>query len=282
LLLVLFAVDAVRNAHSDSGRDRVRKLRVTVAGFALLSVAVWGLEIHSRRKARRDWQRALHVAVILLEREPLSPTASDTFASEADAATRFLAHELRRRAPGSGEPFWLHMFGPLPHPTDLPNPPPEDSLVARALHAWELNRALRHIDDSLGLPAGRFDMRLYVLARPPASARGLRFVEGFAQAQGEVGFVRVDLDEKMAGTAWSAVLHELLHLVGAQDKYDARGRALVPDGLADPAQTPLFPQLRAEIMAGDIPLDDTRSRLPKDLSELSVGDATASEIGWLR
>lgn len=281
LLLLLFAFDALRTAQSDSGRERARKARVALAGLALLVAIVWGLETRARRLARRTWQRPLHVAVVLLERDAISAKAADEFLKQANSAIDFLAQQRKRYGSQSEEPVWLHTFGPLSHRRDLPDPPLDDSMLGRAVYAWKLNSALNDVDDELSLSSGRFDVRLYVLVHPPASERGPRFVEGFAEAGGEVGIVRVDLDEKMVGTAWGAVLHELLHSVGGRDKYDARGRALVPEGLADPDQVPRYPQSQAEIMAGDIPLGDGRSRLPKDLSELTIGSATAREIGWL-
>jgi hypothetical protein len=282
LVLVLFIIDVCRNGRRASRGEQLRKVRVTVAVVALLVAVVWGLETHTRREDRRSWRRALHVAVILLERQTMAAPVSAAFLGAAADAMDFLALERRRHAPESTAPFWLHVAGPLPYSHDVADPPRADSLLTRASYAWDLHRELAAIDRAAGVASGRFDMRLYVLATKPASYRGARFVEGFAEAGGEVGIVRVDLDEKMIGTAWSAVLHELLHAVGAQDKYDERGRAIVPVGLAEPDRTPRYPQRRAEVMAGDIPLGDGRSRLPTGFSELSIGRATAQEIGWLR
>jgi hypothetical protein len=75
----------------------------------------------------------------------------------------------------------------------------------------------------------------------------------------------------------------LLHTLGATDKYD-RGslQPLAPDGLGDPEQQPRYPQDFAEIMAGRIALSPTRAEIPEDLDRVTVGTATAREIGWLR
>lgn len=75
--------------------------------------------------------------------------------------------------------------------------------------------------------------------------------------------------------------HELLHVLGATDKYDpATGLPVPPDGLADPAARPLYPQRRAEIMAGAVAESTTRARMPASLRGTVVGLATAQEIGW--
>jgi hypothetical protein len=211
LVLVLFIFDVFRNARRDSAGAQLRKVRVTLAVVALLVAVVWALETHTRREDRRSWRRALHVAVILLERQTIAAPVSGAFLRAAADAMDFLATERRRHAPESTEPVWLHVAGPLPYSHDFADPPRADSLLTRASYAWDLHRELAAIDHAAGVASGRFDMRLYILADKPASDRGARFVEGFAEAGGEVGIVRVDLDEKMVGTAWSAVLHELLH-----------------------------------------------------------------------
>jgi hypothetical protein len=55
-----------------------------------------------------------------------------------------------------------------------------------------------------------------------------------------------------------------------------------PDGYADPERMPLFPQLKAEIMGGRIPISETQAIIPNGLKEVSVGSQTAAEIRWLR
>jgi hypothetical protein len=76
--------------------------------------------------------------------------------------------------------------------------------------------------------------------------------------------------------------HELFHTLGAGDHYDANGHATFPSGFAEPESKPLYPQRAAELMARNIPLSPTTERPPETLSELSVGDASAREIGWRR
>jgi hypothetical protein len=78
-------------------------------------------------------------------------------------------------------------------------------------------------------------------------------------------------------------MHELLHTLGASDKYDRRsGRPLVPEGLGDPSQDPRYPQTQGEIMAGRIAVSATQAELPDSLADMVIGAATAREIGWTR
>ncbi|HET6585306.1 MAG TPA: hypothetical protein VFG69_17730 [Nannocystaceae bacterium] len=87
-----------------------------------------------------------------------------------------------------------------------------------------------------------------------------------------------------AGDANQVVIaHELLHTLGATDKYDvATGRPRLPDGVAEPDRRPVYPQDRGEIMAGRIALSPTEAVVPDDLHAMVVGAATAQEIGWTK
>ncbi|MGZ5031405.1 MAG: hypothetical protein ACXV8I_12530, partial [Methylobacter sp.] len=78
------------------------------------------------------------------------------------------------------------------------------------------------------------------------------------------------------------IAHEFLHTVGATDKYDADNNALFPIGYADPEQSPLYPQAKAEIMVGRIPLSATNGRMAAGLDECVIGKQTAKEIDWLQ
>ena len=87
----------------------------------------------------------------------------------------------------------------------------------------------------------------------------------------------------MTGANDVVIAHELLHTVGATDKYDPVTDApRLPDGLGDPQQQPLYPQRYAELMAGRRMLAPDRWRQPSSLDEVVVGRATALEIRWAR
>ena len=78
------------------------------------------------------------------------------------------------------------------------------------------------------------------------------------------------------------IAHEILHTVGATDKYRANGEPVFPTGYADPDKTPRYPQNLAEIMAGRIPLSLNTSRMAESLDECMIGPVTAAEINWLK
>ena len=77
------------------------------------------------------------------------------------------------------------------------------------------------------------------------------------------------------------ITHELLHTLGAGDKYElGSNQPIYPAGYADPELTPLYPQEFAEIMGGRIPVSQISSITPQSLDAVIVGPYTADEIGW--
>ncbi|MEE9322312.1 MAG: hypothetical protein V3U76_17870 [Granulosicoccus sp.] len=75
--------------------------------------------------------------------------------------------------------------------------------------------------------------------------------------------------------------HELLHTVGAIDKYEEWGNPAFPVGYANPARKPLFPQRSAEVMAGRIPTSYSSSYMAESLKSVVLNQYTAAEINWL-
>jgi len=93
--------------------------------------------------------------------------------------------------------------------------------------------------------------------------------------------VHLFADGGMRGSNDTVIAHELLHTLGATDKYDLRtNQPVLPDGFAEPDREPLYPQSFAELMGGRIPVSTTESTTPESLEKVIVGGKTASEIGW--
>ena len=87
----------------------------------------------------------------------------------------------------------------------------------------------------------------------------------------------------MRGSNAVVIAHELLHTLGASDRYDlGTGLPQHPLGYAEPERRPLHPQRLAEIMGGRIPLSATRAEISRSLDQVILGNATAHEIRWLR
>jgi hypothetical protein len=122
-------------------------------------------------------------------------------------------------------------------------------------------------------------VRLFLLYRDPERTPVLPHSTGLAK--GMFGFVNVFADRSMQATNLVVTAHELLHTLGATDKYDpATNQPSMPAGFAEPDRQPLYPQSLAELMAGRIPISPTEATIPSSLRSVVVGPATAAEIGW--
>jgi hypothetical protein len=154
-----------------------------------------------------------------------------------------------------------------------------DGVVDLAKHAWALHRFAADLDRRAEVPASGFDACVYLVVRPPARA-DRAFVEGQSEQGGRLAVARAELDESMAPLALFVATHELLHTLGASDKYDSAGRILVPSGLPEPDLVPRYPQRFAEVMARNLAIAPEVEEPPTTLAELAVGPETATEIGW--
>jgi hypothetical protein len=123
------------------------------------------------------------------------------------------------------------------------------------------------------------DVRIFVLYQGKKTNGPLERSVGVKNAG--YGIVNAVASRHLAARNRIIITHELLHILGASDKYDLyTGQPLAPGGLANPGQSPLYPQSRAEIMAGRIASSTSEWHRPPSLKSCVIGARTASEIGW--
>lgn len=252
-----------------------RKIRIAVLLFVLATV------IHRAwlQEQQLQWQDTVHVT--------LYPISVDGGADAADyiqkleparfrAIADYLAEESTRYELGINRPFELRLG---PRIASMPPKPPQDGGIMQAV-MWSLHFrwwAWRN-SPPIAMPA---DMQLYLLYHDPRQHDVLP--HSTALNKGRLGMINVYADAGLEKQNAVVITHELLHAVGASDKYDrATNQPIFPQGYAEPDKHPLYPQDLAEIMAGRIPLDRDRAAIPEALSETLIGVNTAAEIGWLR
>ncbi|HSO30945.1 MAG TPA: hypothetical protein VLT33_00475 [Labilithrix sp.] len=257
-------------------------MRVGILLTVLFVVVLWAVKDVRSRRARNAWDHTLDVSVTLVRIEPVDDAAIGALRARLPLLEDRLAAELHRYRPGAPRPFRFHLAGPV---DGLPPPaaPASDGPVDLASYSLALSRYLSDVDGRAGLEARFYDSRIYLALRKPRLA--LRtLVEGRSEHGGRVGVVEMELDDgaEAAHLPLIVVAHELLHTLGATDKYDAAGRTAIPVGLAEPERVPLYPQRFAEIMARNRPVSPTEEKVPGSFEEIAVGSATAGEIGWLR
>jgi hypothetical protein len=256
------------------------RVRVTLLLAILGVVLLWAGNDWWGRRERTAWKRPLRVALVLVEREPIAPALSSALGSRVFELERRLAGEYTRYRGAAGEPFSLIVKGPVSASTDPPRAS-GDKLEDLARHSYALWRWTRDLDARAEVEWRGYDARIYLVLKPAREASP-RVVEGESEQGGRVGVARADIDEGMLDFSLFVAAHELFHTLGASDKYDANGRASLPEGFAEPTRRPLYPQRGAELMARNVPLSPTSERPPETLEELFVGETTAREIGWLK
>jgi len=121
-------------------------------------------------------------------------------------------------------------------------------------------------------------IRLFVVYHQGEDGKPLQHSLGLRK--GLVGVVHVFSKTEQRAQNNIVITHELLHTLGASDKYDAQGQPVYPDGFAHPDQGERYPQHVAEIMAGRIAVRPDRAIIPANLEVCAVGSKTAYEIGW--
>jgi hypothetical protein len=124
------------------------------------------------------------------------------------------------------------------------------------------------------------DIRIFLRYHSPDIHLSLENSVGLQK--GMVGIVNAYAESRRRGSNHVVIAHELLHTLGATDKYEAAtGQPLAPHGLAEPDREPLYPQRYAEIMGGRIALAADNAVIPHGLGYSLIGPQTASEIRLL-
>jgi len=159
-----------------------------------------------------------------------------------------------------------------------PQTPRENSLLRNII--WSLHFRAWALYQSYRVKKGSSDIDLFINYYDPATTESLRHSVGLSG--GLIGLINGFSEKSYAGSNNIVIAHELMHTLGATDKYNQLNQPAHPGGFASPFQEPLFPQRQAEIMGGRIPVSATRAIMPTNLRQVVVGAFTAAELNWYR
>jgi hypothetical protein len=165
---------------------------------------------------------------------------------------------------------------------ELKSKPPEVSSGNSVLGNifWSLHFRGWALYQSYLVKKGSSDIDLFINYYDPATNPTLRHSVGLSG--GLIGLINGFAEKNYRGSNNVVIAHELMHTLGATDKYNPLNQPVHPGGFASPFKEPLFPQRQAEIMGGRIPLTATRSIVPDNLGQVVVGAFTAAELNWYR
>lgn len=253
-----------------------RKLRIAILLYILAFAAV-GNYLTAARST--DWDSTLWIDVYPINADGSERTqAYINGLSDADFASIevYFAREADRYGVSLETPFRLELAGQVEDPVPvLPSAASAlDSVIWSLKMRWyaaKVKRASDRPSPDIQLFALYYDdTAVQVLDRSTALERGL------------IAVAKLFASRASAGPNQVVMAHELLHTLGSTDKYAlGTNLPLYPHGFADPVAEPRYPQHKAEIMAGRIPLDPQTAETPRDLSQTVIGAITATEIGWL-
>lgn len=253
-----------------------KTLRVGILLFILVNVAI-GAWLTKKRST--SWQQPLRVVVYPINADA-SIVSGDYIATlnheHWQPVEVFLANQAQQFGLTQRQPVQLRL-GPQVH--SLPPAPPARGNVLQ-IGWWSLQlRYWSWRNDHFS--GAKPDVRLFALYHDPAATP--RVAHSLGLEQGLIGVVNLYAERRLAGSNQVVLTHELLHTVGARDKYRPDDNLpRFPDGYANPASQPLYPQQYAEIMAGRIALSKSEAAMPQSLAECLIGPATAREIRWLK
>jgi hypothetical protein len=258
-------------------RSQWKLLRITLL---LLVLAIVASQAWLDRITTTSWRTPLWIGVFPLNADG-SPVAERYVHALTPAAfqgiERFLAREAQRYGLAIAQPVRIELY-----PVSKEMPPLLPAGAGPLATAWwslKLRWFAFHAADVEGRAPSH--VRVFVLYHDPGTTTVVPHSLGLEK--GLIGVVHAFADRDMRGENEVVIAHEVLHTLGATDKYDlATNAPLHPWGFAEPDLKPLFPQRRTEIMAGRRPISERDFAMPEDLRSVVVGPLTAAEIRWVR
>ena len=259
-----------------SARKLFKLVRIFILSMILIGVAL-GSWLTSKRST--DWEQPLWIAIYPINAD--NSQSTQNYIDQLDigdfrSIEEFISEEAREFNLSLKHPFTLKL---APQVKSLPPEPPQSGVVWEIM-LWSLQlRYWAYQANTYQGPAPH--IRMFVKYFTVKDRQPLPHSLGLQQ--GMLGIVNAFADNKMTPSNAVVITHEILHTLGATDKYDLNtGLPLFPDGYAEADRSPRYPQEIAEIMGGRIPISATKMTIPRGLHQVIIGDKTAREIQWLK
>ncbi len=238
------------------------------------------LAISTQQKiSSRSWNKPLNVVIYPINAD--RSVATENYISGLDHSDfaeidEWFSREARRYHLGVAKPLFTQL-GPTvaEMPPRLPDQPSALQSLLWSLHLryW----VYRHTPDDL---SNLHRVRVFVAFHTGEDNQPLSHSVGLQK--GLIGVVHAFSLPHQAQQNNIVIAHEVLHTVGAIDKYTSSGNPVFPEGFSNPRRVPLYPQRYAEIMAGSIATSEHQSYMANSLKSTRINEITAREIAWLK
>ncbi|MDJ0801487.1 MAG: hypothetical protein QNI97_01355 [Desulfobacterales bacterium] len=246
----------------------------------LLILLVVGLNTFLSGFHATSWDQTLWVGVYPINADGseavdqyIARLDEDTFLPIAD----YFSAEAERHALSLSDPVKMLL---APEVKSLPPIPPESGNPL-AVMWWSLKMRVWVYRSDTFTESPSPEIKIFVLYHPRGEKERLENSLGIRK--GMFGVVHAYADYGSQPKNHVIIAHEMLHTLGASDKYDpATELPRFPDGFADPERSPLYPQQLAEIMGSRIPQSEDQASMPPSLDFTVIGDKTAREIRWFK
>lgn len=253
----------------------LRNLRVTLLLGALL---FFGLTALHQSVYTRSWNQALHGVILPINADGHLRTA-DYIATLKDRHFK----EIESWATREAERHNLTLDKPLtvslgPQITTLPPAFPTNDHPFYVV-LWGLRFRWWAYRNTPEMDLDATTVRLFVMYHEADGDKPL--AHSLGMQKGLLGLVHVFATPSQSAQNNIVIAHEMLHTVGAIDKYQDWGGPIYPVGFANPERVPLFPQRNAEIMAGRIAVSHGQFYMAESLKSVIINEYTAAEINWL-
>lgn len=252
-----------------------KTIRITLLLLILVYV---GIDTFLDNQRSTDWKRSLRVVVYPINADE-SKAADNHIAqlksADFDSINTLLESEAKIYDQDISLPLRINLA------PELKSQPPALSRNRSTLSImwWSIKlRFWAWKDDNYSGPKAQ--IKAYALYYDPTTHKVLKHSTGLKKAK--IAINHLFADSKQSKQNNVVLLHEILHTLGATDKYDlSSGLPYYPEGYANSQQRPLYPQRKAEIMGGRIAISDSKATIPESLKRVVIGPITAKEIGWI-
>jgi hypothetical protein len=259
----------------ESSRGLFKTIRIAVLLFVLLIVALNTILSGIRATS---WDSTLWVGIYPINAD--GSEAVDRFISRLDEDSYlpiadFFASEAERHELPLADPAKLLL---APEVQSRPPAPPMSGNPLAAMW-WSLKMRWWVFRSDTFVEGPSPEVKIFVCYHPPGGGESLENSLGIRK--GMFGVVNAYADFGLEPKNHVVIAHEILHTLGASDKYDpATRQPQFPEGFAEPEQSPPYPQELAEIMGARIPRTENEAVMPPSLDFTIIGDKTAREIKW--